>query len=312
MEIKGIGIDIADARVQGDPQRLETEMDCLRACGFEAVELTTSGFFVVRNGKLDQRQADSLLQVLGKFPFRYTLHAPDCLNLAVSPYPELERQIFSSCLEFARLAGAEVLVYHCGQEFLRLSEGREREKAVGLERRALRELAEEAKAKNIMIAVENADPVDGEAELLAARAGEGNELRALHPSLYLELVGQTVLAARSQNVGLTLDLGHLFLASRLTGMEFLDSIAAQAALVRHLHLHDNFGRLPASAHNEMERAVYGEGDCHLPPGLGAIPIREALGLLGSFNGFIILEIKPQYRSCCREALSRMRSLLETL
>ena len=55
MRLQGIGIDIDDARVNGDLQILDSELACFQSFGFDVVELTTSGLFFIFNGKLHQK-----------------------------------------------------------------------------------------------------------------------------------------------------------------------------------------------------------------------------------------------------------------
>jgi sugar phosphate isomerase/epimerase len=295
MELKGIGIDVDDGRVHGNLEILAADLEFFARCGFDAVELTTTGLFFILNGTLHAQRARSISQLLKRFPFRYTLHLPDCLNLASSAFPALERNIFAACIEFAGLVGAELLVYHCGLSFLHVDSSEKRREAALAEVEALRSLAEAAQRSGILVTVENSDPEPGEVALISARGLGPDELRVLHPALYLDGVAEQVRRAGSPNLGLTLDPGHLFLAAQLTGESFLDSIERNAPLVRHLHLNDNFGRNSVSGHNRMEQALYGEADCHLPLGLGAIPLPEVLRRLASFSGYVIFEMRPEYR-----------------
>ena len=91
METRGIGIDINDDRVNGDLTVLQHDLDYFQECGIDVIELTTSGLFFIFNGKLHQKRAQSIDQVLRRYPFRYTLHLPDCLDLSNLANPKTER-----------------------------------------------------------------------------------------------------------------------------------------------------------------------------------------------------------------------------
>jgi sugar phosphate isomerase/epimerase len=306
MEVKGIGIDVDDRRVRGDLGILARDLEFFAACGFDAVELTTTGLFFLFDGKLNAPRARSIRQVLKRYPLRYTLHLPDCLNLARSPVPALERSIFAACIEFAALVEAEVLVYHCGLSFLHLDSPEQRREAVEGEAEALGRLAEQAQRSGILLTMENCNPEPGEPALISARGLSPAELRELHPALYLDSVAEQVRRAGSPNLGLTLDPGHLFLAVQVTGDGFLDSIERNADLVRHLHLNDNFGRNAESDHGRMEQVLYGEADCHLPLGMGAIPLPEVIRRLRCFSGYVIFEMRPEYRDFLPQSIAWLR------
>jgi sugar phosphate isomerase/epimerase len=295
VDVKGIGIDVDDNRVHGDLDVLAAELEFFAACGFDVVELTTTGLFFVFEGKLNAQRARSIRQTLKRYPFRYTLHLPDCLNLACSQAPALERSIFAACIEFAALVGAQVLVYHCGLNLLQLDSPEQRREAVEAEAEALGRLSEQARRAGVLVAMENCNPEPGEPGLIGSRGLGPAELRELHPALYLEGVAEQLRRVGSPNLGLTLDPGHLFLSVPFTGESFLDTIARNAPLVRHLHLNDNFGRNPGPGHSRMEQVLYGEADCHLPLGMGAIPLPELILRLRSYSGYVIFEMRPEYR-----------------
>jgi sugar phosphate isomerase/epimerase len=306
MEVRGIGIDVDDRRVRGDLGILAGDLEYFANCGLDTVELTTTGLFFVFDGRLNVQRARAIRRVLKGYPFRYTLHLPDCLNLAISPVAALEGSIFAACIEFAALVDAEVLVYHCGLSLLHLDSPEQRRQAAQGEAEALGRLAEQARRSGILLTMENCNPEPGEPELVRARGLGPAELRELHPALYLDSVGEQIRRVGSPNLGLTLDPGHLFLAVELTQEGFLEAIERNAGLVRHLHLNDNFGRNPGSDHGRMEQALYGEGDCHLPLGLGAIPLPEVIERLHSFSGYVIFEMRPEYRGFLPDSVAWLR------
>ena len=103
------------------------------------------------------------------------------------------------------------------------------------------------------------------------QAGLGDDqLGKYHAGLLVpDLVAQ-VTAVDHPNLGLTLDLGHLYLAARYCDFDFLEALREAAPHIRHLHVSDNFGRLGGVFDSMPVRIPYGEGDLHLPPGWGAV------------------------------------------
>lgn len=309
MELRGVGIDINDRRVNGDLGVLQRELEFFHTCGFDVIELTTSGLFFIFNGRLNMGRARAIEMVLRDYPFKYTMHLPDCLDLGRSSASQLEKSIFRSCLEFADLVGATIVVYHTGQDYLDVPSEVDRKRARAMETAALAEMSETAGSAGITVTVENLDPRPGEAHILADRGIPREKLRAIHPGLYPDEIGRQIAEINSPNLGMTLDFGHLFLAVELTGEDFLSAVEGQSGLIRHLHLNDNFGKNPPSVCSRMEQPLYGWGDCHLPLGMGTLPIQECLQRLSDYTGFVIFEMRPEYRSLLPESIKTLKELV---
>jgi len=310
--IRGIGIDINDERVHGDLHVLREELDYFRHCGFDTVELTTSGLYFIFNGSLNWERTRAIREVLAQYPFQYTLHLPDVLNLCNSPDLELDLAIFSACIDFAAAIEAKVLVYHSGQNFYNLESPEQRAEAVKRESSALADLAAKARNSGILITIENTNPGTEELELIKKKDLSKEQIRILHPALYLDAIGKQVEHIAAPNVGLALDPGHLNLAVEITGDPFLSSIESQAHLIKHLHLNDNFGRNPHPRYSRMEQALYGRADCHLPLGMGSMPIKEILNRLSDFKGFIIFEIRPEYRGYLPDSIAKLHDYIAAM
>jgi sugar phosphate isomerase/epimerase len=310
MELRGIGIDIDDQRVKGDLEVLRRELDYFQACAFDVIELTTTGLFFVMNGELRMTRARAIARILGDYPFQYTLHLPDCLNLGSLQQRELEKRIFSSCMAFAQLVDARVLVYHTGQDYLDFASEADRKRALELETAALAEFADKAGPAGTMITIENQNPRPGEAQLLADRDIPPERLKMIHPGLFPNAIGRQIDTINSPNLAMTLDLGHLFLAVELTGQDFLSAVENASRLVKHLHMNDNFGQnLSSLRYSRIEQTLYGQGDCHLPLGMGALPIEECIDRLGDYAGYVIFEIRPEYRDCLGESIAALKGIL---
>ena len=172
-----------------------------------------------------------------------------------------------------------------------LARGAEREVA------ALRKLAPLAADLGVTIGMENGDPHLWEYAVLM-RAGKGREANSprYHARMRTAAIVAQAEAVNHPNVGITLDLGHLHLATHALGEDYLEAVSTAAPWVRHLHINDNFGLLDSGYDAESDRLIYGEADLHLPPGWASIPFADAFERLNDYEG--------RYRIGDQSALSR--------
>lgn len=305
LQIEGIAINADAARLDGSLEMLRSELDYYGELGFAHVEIAPHGAGVLLNGGIHQEQMKRLLQVLRAYPFRYTAHGPNPMNLMNREALELEKRMFRASLDFTAAIGASVMVYHAGrflpEEKFQLPAQDSLTPAYiqglwDLECGLLQELGNDAAKCGVAIAVENARPY-----LDASPYCYGEFLASL---------AAMVQQVNHPQVGITLDLGHAFLASCHHGYDLLEGVAAVAPHVRHIHLHDNYGRCCASYEKKQgELLATGRGDLHMPIGWGAVPAREAFTRLHDYRGVVTLEIRPRYRAFYPEALAAARSLL---
>ncbi len=112
-----------------------------------------------------------------------------------------------------------------------------------------------------------------------------------------------VVEVDRKNVGICLDAVHAYLASRFYNFNYLAAIASVAPYVKHIHLHDNYGR--ASKFHEkkqLEMTAVGRGDMHMPIGWGEVPVTGTLSILKHYQGVITLVMQPRYRHYYKESL----------
>jgi sugar phosphate isomerase/epimerase len=303
----GIAISADASRIDGDQQVLKQELDYYLRLGFTHVELSPHGCGVMFDGRLHSALMIDLLALLSQYRFQYTVHGPNPMNLMDLDEVELQYRMFVSTIEFTAAIGAGVMVYHAGrympeEDFL-MDQGKllmpsKKEKMWNQEIKILQEMAVLAASNGVTIAVENARPYL-DASPYSYGEFPGN-LAAM-----IEAVGHP-------SVGVALDVGHAFLAARHYDFDFLNSVEMIAPYVRHVHLHDNFGRACASYEKKQyEMCASGRGDMHLPIGWGIIPAAEILQRLGDYQGVITLEMRPRYRPYFGEALENARGLLES-
>lgn len=317
MRIHRLGIDIPDMQVDGSRRVLVEALEQAQSLGFTLAELSIPSLNVIMNGELISQRVEAIQQAIAPFDLRYSVHAPGRTNLAFRPDPDLEYRVLEASVRFCGAIGAEVLVYHSGLQALdaartglaplpsddELAQGAEREAA------ALRRLAPIAADEGVTIGMENGDPHLWEYAVLLQQGKAPDELAKYHARMRTSALVEQAEAVNHPNIGITLDLGHLYLATQALGENYLEAIAAAAPWVCHLHVNDNFGKLDLGVDYEGYRLPYGEADMHLPPGWGAIPYAEAFARLDEFEGDIVLEIKSRYREHLDEALANTRRVL---
>jgi sugar phosphate isomerase/epimerase len=183
-------------------------------------------------------------------------------------------------------------------------------KAWRIETQALKRMALHAERLGVVIAVENRDPHLWEIAALSRHGRTARDLTTYHQGMRLDLLAEQVRAVDSPNVGICLDVGHAFLAAPYWGVDYLAQIRAIAPDVKHVHWHDNFGRLDDRSESLAERLTFGEADNHLPPGWGAIPLAEVLAALmqSDYNGWLTVEIRPRYAHVLPEILSTVQHM----
>jgi len=175
---------------------------------------------------------------------------------------------------------------------------------------ALIEFAPIAADADVIIGLENGDPHLWEYALLLENSRQPHELAKYHARLRIAPIIEQLEAINHPNIGLTLDLAHLHLATHALDDDYLEAVELARPWVRHLHINDNFGKLDVGFNNEQDRLPYGEADLHLPPGWATIPFAAAFAKLGDYEGDMILEIKDRYWDHFGEALSNTQQILQ--
>lgn len=348
MHIKGIGINIDSFTIDGDLDLLEKTLSNFQDIGFNYAEIPVHGVDAIFKGKLNWLQTKTIVDILKKYKLKYTVHGPDLLNLMDSCNFKLQKKIFKSGIEFTNAVGAEIFVYHSGKIPLQQEEfrgewlGQNRilkvpslnkiERSKKIEVKTLQELADFAKDLGVTIVIENTCPELEEETLweLSRRFGNSRVIPSysLSPQILKpiflqefrkykygtkieELVDQVKKIDRD-NVGITLDFGHAYLASKYYHFKFLDSIKLALPYIKHLHIHDCFGKPKVSPENrDIDLIQFGIGDMHMPVGWGEIPYDKIFRLLKNYNGVICLELKPRYKKYYKYSLQRVKELIES-
>jgi sugar phosphate isomerase/epimerase len=280
---------------------LRTRLADTAKLGFTNAEIMSKALAVIINGQLQPSRLEALKQAVADSPVTLSVHGSAVGTARIGNLVDVTTPAQVKAVEadiaFAAAIGAKVLVYHSGQ--LRDPNGDDRALAAGMahEREQLRRLADVAAQHGIRIMVENVDPVG----IYVLRRAYG---------LRLDAIAEQVTRIDHPNVAMCLDVGHAFLASNYLGWDYLPTIRQVAPLVGHIHLNDNFGRTKLDADwDANEYLAIGEGDMHLPPGWGAIPLEEVFATEFRQDPAVILELRPHFMENAAESLEATRRLL---
>ncbi|AMV73720.1 TIM barrel protein [Desulfuromonas carbonis] len=303
-----IGSQINEVRVDGDLDALRRDLEAFADFGLEAVEIPVHGLDAIRNGKLHRPTLLAARQLVEAFPFAYSVHAPNPLNLMTRERFDLHVAVFRATLEFATEIGAQAVVYHPGrylsEEAFAVSPGSpqvaEDEKRRLLEREAatLQNLA--AEFPELCIAMENARPYRGHSPYCYAEKP-------------VELKAQVRRIAR-ENVRVALDTGHLQMAARFYDLDPAAEAGHLSGLIAHCHVHDNFGDpVYASEKLQTHQLPFGRGDSHMPVGWGGIDFAGILAsLLPDYAGLLITELRSRYFRHTRESVQNLAAIVARL
>ncbi|MBT9156166.1 MAG: hypothetical protein DDT37_01150 [Firmicutes bacterium] len=245
-----IGVNADARRIDGNLKTLAADLEYFSQIGFACVEIPVHGLEVVRNASLIPAVMREVKELLSAFNFRYSVHAPNPLNLMSLDDHETHLSLFQACLEFTGEIQSKVLVYHAGryvpeEQFqARCSPPLTpyaREKMLDVEVECLSRLAVQLRNSPVSICIENARPYI--------------DCRDYCYGESLHKASEVVRLINSDRIGVTLDIGHAFLAAKVYGFPLMDEVLEVAPLVKHMHIHDNGQGRYASAHWMGESAV---------------------------------------------------------
>lgn len=259
-----IGINLPDC---DSPEQLHGTLTTLRQNGFDSVEINLEMFPLIIGGEICRKWVDILKDELGRHPFLYSAHIGRGLDLRNGKDQKLHREVLHSSLRICRELQLNPLVLHY----------EEKSKDLQVERHffdAHKEAADFAGELGITLCIENI------------------EVEHIDPVIDL------VAALDRENVRLTLDTGHAYLASRYFHFDFFPAIERMLPYLGHVHLSDNTGCFEELRITDRQaydalpmgyRREFGRGDIHLPPYYGKIPYDRIFALLKDYRGRFICE-----------------------
>ena len=302
-----IGSNINEVRVDGSVKALQRDLSAFLGFGLTAAEISIHGLDAVKNGSLDRRRTSEIKTILADFPFRYSTHAPNPLNLMDRKYPELHRGVLHASLEFSAAIGAKCMVYHPGRYLVEEEFGirgqlfftsHEKQELRDHEAAVLQEAAD--CFPEVTLAMENARPY-------------------LHHSPYCyaeipEELAKQIRRINRSNVRLTLDFGHLNLSAHFYSLDAVAEVKAVAPFIAHCHVHDNFG---SSVHytekTQTHQIPFGKGDSHMPVGWGTIPFYDLFAeFVHDYDGLLICELRSRYFEQTGKAAENLTAILQKL
>lgn len=309
MDIHGIGINADSTRIDGCLDVLRIDLDCFEKTGFDYVELPAHGLDMLVDGKLNTQQLRLIKDIIKDYTFEYTVHSPDRLNLMSCFSNETHREALKSTIEFAGEIGAQIVVYHsssvsffenynCAYYYSKYgtkNHGRLFEILCEEDASYLYEAGEYAKTCGVTIAVEN---------LWYERLDNIYTYGA-----YAGVLLQHIKHINHPNVGITYDLGHAYINSKIYNFDFIESIKTVSPYLKHIHVHDNFGKADRGE-KYKDCLPFGYGDLHMPMGFGEIPFKDAVEALDKYIGVFTMEISPRYRSYYDKTLNDAKELLK--
>lgn len=300
-----IGSKIDEVRVDGQLDQMKKDLKAYEQLGLKAAEIPVHGLDAIRNGRLDARVLKRTIDLLGSFDFKYSVHAPNPLNLMDRESPGLHADVFRASLAFAEAISAEALVYHPGrfvveEEFtvnVPMPGEAEKRRLLEAEASTIGELADEF--KRVTICMENARPY------------------LIHsPYCYAEqisLLKEQVLKIDRDNVRITLDIGHMYMSSKFYGFDCVEAVKSIAPLIAHTHVHDNFGGAIYQHQKTQTHLIpLGKGDSHMPVGWGSAPIGDILATYrDGYEGMYMMELRSRYFEHVGESRDNLERLLSS-
>ncbi|MCH1981350.1 sugar phosphate isomerase/epimerase [Ruminococcus sp. OA3] len=235
-------------------ENLDGYLRTIEENGFNACELNLSTYPFMMGGNLIPCVAEYVREIFAGHPLTYTAHGAYGLDLRNPDKWELRKKVLFASIDLCSSLGCTLLNIHNEEDSKKSSVER-------LFRTVVKDAAEYAKERGVSLVLENIE---------------------------IENVYRTIDMVESidhDNLGMNLDLGHLFLSSQYYGYDYLKAVTDSLPRLRHLHIHDNMGEFEAmrltdfnmyKTLDKKERMVFSSGDMHTAPFWGKAPLQEAI------------------------------------
>ncbi len=242
---------IADAYDFSD---VPAALDEAEVLSVDFVELPLFALHLVADGRPVEDRVRRLERILDGRRLATSAHGFLDVN-PMAPAEDLPRHeaVADAMLAVAGRLGCRHVVFHAGRHPpsppQAVADAHDRQRAM------LHRLGDAAAAVGVTAVIENVFGYGGlETPLPSALAAD------------LAAVGHPAVAA-------CLDIGHAAIAAAEAERDMAAEVAALSPFARHVHVHDNFARPSTRGFfHPSEALAFGEGDLHLAPGHGLLPI----------------------------------------
>ncbi len=289
--VLGVGYSLVNEDDYG-LRTLASRLDEAEALGMDFVEVPLWAMNLISGARVLTERLKTVKGMLAGRSLRYTVHGPLAINLMDVPERLPGHQdVLKASLDASAELGAVHYVLHGG--IYQTGFEADAEALYTQQREILSAFAEQARQLGLVIVVEN---------LFVEQPTRATAL----PSRLAREIG----AIGHPNVRACLDFSHGFIYSTAMGATFMDEVTALAPVAKHLHIHDSFGRPAVTpTYHRGERLAYGEGDLHLPLGLGSIPWDALMERL-EFPAEVVfnLELAPPYWADLAAVVAETRRL----
>jgi sugar phosphate isomerase/epimerase len=289
--VLGVGYSIANEEDYG-LRTLARRLDEAQEHGVDFVELPLYAMDLIAAGRVLGERVKAVKAILAGRPLRYTVHGPLAINLMdAQEHLGRHQDVLKAALEISAEFSALHYVLHTGlYDDARAGQA---EDLYAQQRDILAAFGDTAESLGLIITVEN---------LFAATPGR-------HTALPSRLARELATLGHP-NVWACFDFSHGYLRSTAMEADYLHEAAALAPFAKHLHIHDSFGRPSVTrTYHRSERLAYGEGDLHLPVGLGAIPWEALMQRLQFPSGIVFnIELAPPYWDDLGKVIAEARRL----
>jgi sugar phosphate isomerase/epimerase len=271
--------------------KLGARLDEAEAHRVDFVELPLQAMDLIAGGRILSSRLKTVKAMLAGRTLRYTAHGPLAINLMDAPERLPRHQdVFKAALEVAAELGAVHYVLHTG--LYDVARAPAAEDLYAQQRDILQAFGELAASRGPIIAVENLFPGPGRVTALPSR------------------LAKEIARIAHSHIWACLDFSHGYINATARGADLATEAAALAPFAKHLHIHDSFGR-PSELfiHRRSENLAYGEGDLHLPVGLGNIPWETLMERLDFPGGIVFnIELAPPYWAVLGDVIARTKAL----
>ena len=283
-----VGVNLPDST---NLTNLEETLSRFRKDGFDACEINLSTLPMIIGGVVQTAVVEHVKEILSHVPLRYTAHAGYGLDLRNLEEIDMHLAVLFSSVDVCAALGITPLNLHYEVQSMYT----DREQAF---MKAHTEAAEYGQKLGVQLSIENIEVE------------------------YAKKAADFVRAANHPNLGMTLDLGHLFLSATHFGYDFMETVRDCAPLLKHLHINDNTGDFEPLRITNFDiyrtqdrgyRFAFGRGDIHIPPFWGKVPLKEAIAVIkaAGYQGVWLCEYYNQnFVPFNREVQERVRREIE--